>query len=150
MAGVMDTLAANAADTEQGGRPAEASLKAAQTAGAFALRTPVAHGGSGATAMVTTDLIAAMARRCPSTAWVVSTSLVSKNMIAFGDFPARTLETVFSDPHAVACGVGPPDGQGESGPDGVRLSGRWANVSGCEDAPWASSVPWSMVRSPSS
>ena len=138
MMNVMDTLAANAAQTEQRGRVVETSLKAAKAAGAFALRTPVAHGGSWATATVAVELIAAMARGCPSTAWIASTSLVSKNMISFGDYPAHTLDEVFADPDAVAGGVGIPRGHGESGLNGVRLSGRWANVSGCEDAVWAS------------
>jgi hypothetical protein len=41
---VMETLALNAAKTEQRGRPAEASIEAARSAGAFALRTPVTEG----------------------------------------------------------------------------------------------------------
>jgi alkylation response protein AidB-like acyl-CoA dehydrogenase len=135
---VMDTLAANAAETEQRGRPAEAGLKAAKTAGAFALRTPIAHGGSWATATTAAKLIAATASRCPATAWVMSTCLSSKDVISFGDFPEHTLDEVFADPDAVFCGIGAPHGRGDSGPDGVRLSGRWANASGCEDATWAS------------
>lgn len=134
----MDTLTAHAAETEQRGRVVATSLKAAKAAGAFALRTPVIHGGSWATATVAVELIAATARGCPSTAWIASTTLVSKNMISFGDYPSRTLEEVFADPDAVAAGVGMPTGHGKSGPDGVRLTGRWVTVSGCEDATWAS------------
>ncbi|WP_230862850.1 acyl-CoA dehydrogenase family protein [Amycolatopsis camponoti] len=135
---VIEILAANAAETEQRGRLASTSLKAAKAVGAFALRTPATHGGSWATATTVADVIAAMARDCPSTAWIVSTCLVSKNMITFGDFPDHTLDELFADPDALFCGVGAPTGRGESGPDGVRVSGRWAAVSGCEDATWAS------------
>lgn len=134
----MDILAANAAETEQRGRPATASLKAVKAAGAFALRTPVAYGGSWATATTIAEVIAAMARVCPSTAWVVSTCLVGKNMITFGDFPESTVDELFADPDALFCGAGAPTGRGESGPEGVRVNGRWAAVSGCEDATWAS------------
>ncbi|MFI5843767.1 acyl-CoA dehydrogenase family protein [Catenuloplanes sp. NPDC051500] len=133
----MDILAAHAADTEQRGRLAPESLKAAREAGAFALRTPVAYGGSWAGAVEVAGLIAATARHCPSTAWVASTSLGSKNMLTFGDFPDSLLDEVFRDPDVPSCGVGAPSGIGVSGPDGVRLRGRWANASGCEDADWA-------------
>jgi hypothetical protein len=58
-------------------------------------------------------------------------------MIAFGDFGDPTLKEVLADPDALFCGVGEPTSRGVSGPDGVRVTGRWAIVSGCEDATWA-------------
>jgi alkylation response protein AidB-like acyl-CoA dehydrogenase len=82
-------------------------------------------------------LIAELARGCPSTAWLASTSMVSKSMITFGDFGDPTLAEVFADPDALFCGVGEPTGSGVSGSDGVHVTGRWATVSGCEDATWA-------------
>lgn len=46
-------------------------------------------------------------------------------------------DDLFADPDALWCGSGIPGGQGERGVGGVRISGRWPNVSGCEDAVWA-------------
>jgi hypothetical protein len=48
-----------------------------------------------------------------------------------------SLPDVFADPDALGCGSGSPHGQGERVPEGVRISGRWPNASGCEDAAWA-------------
>jgi alkylation response protein AidB-like acyl-CoA dehydrogenase len=59
-------------------------------------------------------------------------------MLAFGDFSEATRKEVFADPDALFCGVGQPTARGEHGPGGVRVTGRWAAASGCEDATWAS------------
>ena len=135
---MIDILAANAETTERQNRPAAASLHAARAAGAFALGTPVAYGGSGKSATDVVRLLAGMARGCPSTAWLASTCMTSKEMLAFGDFGDATLKEVFADPDALFCGAGEPTATGVRGPDGVRVTGRWAVVSGCEDAIWAS------------
>jgi alkylation response protein AidB-like acyl-CoA dehydrogenase len=82
-------------------------------------------------------LLADIARGCPSTAWVASTCMISKQMLAFGDFADVTLGEVFADPEAIFCAAGVPAGRGATGPDGVRLTGRWEYLSGCEDAQWA-------------
>jgi alkylation response protein AidB-like acyl-CoA dehydrogenase len=135
---VIDILAANAEATERQNRPTAASLRAARAAGAFALRAPVAYGGSGESATTIVRLIARLARGCPSTAWLAGTCMTSKEMLAFGDFGDAALKEAFADPDALFCGAGEPTATGERGPDGVRVTGRWAVVSGCEDATWAS------------
>jgi alkylation response protein AidB-like acyl-CoA dehydrogenase len=53
--------------------------------------------------------------------------------------PARA--TAFADPDALFCGTGRPQGRGERTPEGIRVTGRWPMVSGCEDADWASLAP---------
>jgi alkylation response protein AidB-like acyl-CoA dehydrogenase len=62
--------------------------------------------------------------------------VTAKNLVVrwFPDSPGGEL---FADPGALFCGSGLPVGQGERVPGGVRVSGRWPNVSGCEDAVWA-------------
>jgi alkylation response protein AidB-like acyl-CoA dehydrogenase len=134
---VIDILAANAQTTEQRNRPTAAGLQALRTAGAFALRTPVAYGGQWPSATNVVRMLADLSRACPSTAWVASTCMVSKNLVAFGDFDDVTMKELFADPDALFCGAGEPTGSGESGSAGVRVTGRWATVSGCEDATWA-------------
>ena len=134
---VIDILAANAEKTEEQNRPTAASLDAARSLGAFAVRAPVRYGGSWESATTIVRLIADLARGCPSTAWVAGTCVVSKNMLTFGDYGEATQKEVFADPDAIFCGAGVPTGTGESGADGVRVTGRWDNISGCEDAAWA-------------
>src|SRR4029453_8835252 len=51
-------------------------------------------------------------------------------VISFEDPP-------FAGPDVLACGSGTPTGTGTREAGGIRVTGRWANVSGCEDATWA-------------
>ena len=129
-------LLANAAKTEQQQRPTTESLGAARRGGAFALRTPERSGGSWADATTVVRHLAALGRSCPSTAWIAGTCVTAKTFVA-DVFGAAAPEAFFADPDALVCGSGHPTGTGERGPDGVRVTGRWANVSGCEDATWA-------------
>jgi alkylation response protein AidB-like acyl-CoA dehydrogenase len=117
---LVDTLFAHAAETERQGRPA--ALEAAREAGAFAL-----HDRSATEAV---QFLIDMARGCPATSWIAGTSLTGKI------FSRRTLGDV-GDADAPMCGSGTPGGRGEPAFGGVRVTGRWANVSGCEDAEWA-------------
>ncbi|MEU8234598.1 acyl-CoA dehydrogenase family protein [Actinoplanes sp. NPDC048967] len=134
---MIDILRENAAATEERMRPTAAGLAVVRSAGAFRLGTPPAYGGSGKDAATIVRLLADIARGCPSTAWVASTCMTSKQMLSFGDFTDGTLGEVFADPDAIFCAAGVPAGRGTTGPDGVRLTGRWDYLSGCEDARWA-------------
>jgi alkylation response protein AidB-like acyl-CoA dehydrogenase len=121
-------LAAYAEQTEERERPAEESLAAVRAAGGFAL--------SGVSTERMAQLLAEWGRGCPSTAWIAGTCATSKLLVrrAFGERAQREL---FADPDVLTCGSGNPGGQGQAGPEGVRVTGRWPNVSGCEDATWA-------------
>ncbi|MEV4702250.1 acyl-CoA dehydrogenase family protein [Actinoplanes sp. NPDC049316] len=129
-------LLANAAKTEQQERPTAESLDAARRTGAFALRTPERFGGAWADAATTVRHLAGLGRSCPATAWVAGTCVTAKTFVAdvFGDGAPGEF---FADPGSLACGSGHPTATGVRGPDGVRVDGRWAYVSGCEDAAWA-------------
>ncbi|WP_252439228.1 acyl-CoA dehydrogenase family protein [Pseudonocardia humida] len=132
-----EILAANAEKTELQGRPTAESLQAARDVGAFALRTPREYGGSWTSATDIARLLSALGRDCPSTAWVVGTCLTSKTLAA-GRFAPAVERELFADPDALFCGSGnPAGGRAEPVPGGVRLTGRWASTSGCEDATWA-------------
>jgi alkylation response protein AidB-like acyl-CoA dehydrogenase len=129
-------LLTNADKTEQQNRPAAESLAAVRQAGAFALRTPAAHGGAWATPETIASWLTELGRACPATSWVVGTCLTAKT-IAANTLDDATSRELFIDPDALACGSGTPTGRGERRADGVLVNGRWANVSGCEDALWA-------------
>jgi alkylation response protein AidB-like acyl-CoA dehydrogenase len=75
---VIDILVANAERTERQNRPTAANLQAARSIGAVALLTPPAYGDSSVNATNIVRLIAELARGCPSTAWLASTSMVAK------------------------------------------------------------------------
>lgn len=133
---VVSVLLANADKTEEQARPAAESLAAIRRDGALALRTPVSYGGSWADAENIARRLTELGRACPSTAWVAGTCMTSKNIVA-ASFGETVLERAFADPGALGCGSGNPAGRGERGAAGVRVSGRWPYVSGCEDADWA-------------
>lgn len=119
---LVEILSAHAAETEQRRRPTAKSLAAAREAGAFAL-----HDRSATEAV---QLVIELGRGCPSTSWIAGTCLTSKV------FARRTIGE-FAHADVLACGSGTPGGLGERVAGGVRVTGRWANVSGCEDAEWA-------------
>jgi alkylation response protein AidB-like acyl-CoA dehydrogenase len=130
-------LLSNADKTEQQNRPAAESLTAVRQAGGFALRSPVVHGGAWATPETVAAWLTELGRACPSTAWIVGTCVTAKTVAAnvLGDSAAA--KELFADPDVLACGSGLPTGRGVRRADGVLVNGRWANVSGCEDAMWA-------------
>ncbi|GAA0930527.1 acyl-CoA dehydrogenase family protein [Pseudonocardia zijingensis] len=119
---------------ERNDRPAAESLAALREDGFFALIGP--GRGAGARAETIARSLVGVGRFCPSTAWVAGTCAVSKNLVV-ANFPERAVLEVLADPDVLGCGSGVPAGRGEREPDGVRLRGRWPNVSGCEDAAWA-------------
>jgi alkylation response protein AidB-like acyl-CoA dehydrogenase len=129
-------LRAHAEKAEQSDRPAAESLDALRRDGVFALRTPRAHGGAWASTESIARRLADLGRACPSTAWIAGTCVTAKNITA-KCFPGPRAGEFFAHPDALFCGNGVPAGRGERVPEGVRVSGRWPNVSGCEDAAWA-------------
>ncbi|GHF69760.1 alkylation response protein AidB-like acyl-CoA dehydrogenase [Amycolatopsis bartoniae] len=131
-----EILRAHAGKTEQDGRPAAESLGALRENGVFALRTPADHGGAWANAETIARRLTALGRACPSTAWVAGTCVTAKNLAA-GCLPGPGAQECFADPDSLFCGSGVPAARGERVPGGVRVTGRWPNVSGCEDAAWA-------------
>ncbi|MEU5699499.1 acyl-CoA dehydrogenase family protein [Streptomyces aurantiacus] len=134
--GTIDVLRAHAEKTEQAERPTAESLGALRADGVLALRTPREHGGAWADAGTIARRLTGLGRACPSTAWIAGTCVTAKNIAAKTASDAGAYE-LFADPDALFCGSGVPAAHGEPVPDGVRINGRWPNVSGCEDAAWA-------------
>ncbi len=129
-------LRAHAGKTEENDRPAGESLDALREIGAMALRTPREHGGAWAGAETVARQLTVLARACPSTSWVAGTCATAKTL-AVRALPGADAPEYFADPDALFCGSGVPGARGERVPEGVRVTGRWPNVSGCEDATWA-------------
>ncbi|SEQ93797.1 acyl-CoA dehydrogenase family protein [Lentzea albida] len=133
---INEVLRAHAAEVEKNERPAPKGLAALRENGVFALRTPQAHGGAWAGVETIARRLAELGRACPSSAWVAGTCVTSKTL-AGGVFDRSEKPEFFADPDALFCGSGVPGARGERVPEGVRVTGRWPNVSGCEDAEWA-------------
>lgn len=134
---VAPVLAANAAKTEEGLRPAPESIAALSGAGLFALTVPAEFGGPAATSRTRVSVMAELGRACPSTAWVTALSTGTKQMFS-ALLPEQAAAELFADPDAIVCSSSVPAGAtaAETG-DGLRISGRWRFASGCEDATWA-------------
>ncbi|MFD7710134.1 acyl-CoA dehydrogenase family protein [Streptomyces sp. NPDC059786] len=129
-------LFAHAERTEQQDRLTEVSVEALRRSGALALRTPVQYGGAWTDASAGAVRLAEIGRACPSAAWIAGTCATAKTLFA-QSFDEPVQKEYFADPNALACGTGAPAAQGIREADGVRVTGRWETVSGCEDADWA-------------
>jgi alkylation response protein AidB-like acyl-CoA dehydrogenase len=129
-------LAADAAATEERGRPTAASLAAARDAGAFAVTTPTRFGGLDADNRTMVRVFAELGAGCPSTSWLAAVSATAKSM--FTDWmTAEAQEAFYTDPHVLICGTARPAGHIRTVPGGTRITGRWSYASGCLDSPWA-------------
>ncbi|KDN21739.1 acyl-CoA dehydrogenase family protein [Amycolatopsis rifamycinica] len=135
-AGTIDVLRAQAGKVEENERPAGEGLAALREDGVFAWRTPQEYGGEWADAETVARRLTGLGRACPSTAWVAGTCVTSKNLAA-RTFAGSATPGFFADPDALFCGSGVPGARGAQVPEGVRVTGRWPNVSGGEDAAWA-------------
>ena len=130
------TLRAEAETAERQCRLTPDGIEALRRYGAFALRTPEAHGGLWASPSLLARRLVDLGRACPSAAWVAGTCATSKTIHA-ATFADSSPAEPFGDPDALACGSGTAVGHGAREADAVRITARWSYVSGCEDAAWA-------------
>ncbi|OZM80819.1 acyl-CoA dehydrogenase family protein [Pseudonocardia sp. MH-G8] len=134
--GARALLAANAAATQERGRPTPESLAAAREVGAFAVTTPARFGGLDADNRTMVRVFAELGAGCPSTSWLAAVSATAKSM--FTDWMTADAQKAFyADPHVSICGTARPSGHARTVPGGTRVTGRWPYASGCLDAPWA-------------
>jgi len=125
-ASTIRVLAENAALTETQRRPTAASLDAVRRADGFS-------GYPGSIADLT-HAIADLTRGCPSTAWIVATSSTLKMLVEELAEPVRS--KLLADSGAIFAGSIMPTGRAVPVAEGVRVTGRFPNVSGAEDAAW--------------
>ncbi|OUS92842.1 acyl-CoA dehydrogenase family protein [Rhodococcus sp. NCIMB 12038] len=129
-------LAANAVIADQDRKVPEESIKALFEAGAFRLTRPRAFGGYESSARTLYEVIAAIGRHCPASAWV--TSLSSASVWAVAHFPATAVEEVFgANPDAQFCGSITLGGEATPVDGGYIVNGSWGFQSGSYYADWA-------------
>ncbi len=129
-------LAANAAATEEQGRPTAESRAAAEEAGAFALTTPEKFGGLDADHRTMVRVFAELGAGCPSTAWLAAVSATAKSFF-FDWMTTEAQEAVYADPNVRVCGTAMPTGHARRVGGGYLVDGRWSYASGCLEARWA-------------
>lgn len=129
-------LAEHAAHADKERRLAPESTAVLRDSGVFAMGTPTRFGGPDLSAAEAVRVLVELGRACPSAAWLASVSAEIKSTVdpLIGSEAAAE---VFADPGVRLCGSALPPGQSAEAPGGLRVSGRWSYVSGCEDADWA-------------
>ncbi|MTD56520.1 acyl-CoA dehydrogenase [Amycolatopsis sp. RM579] len=113
------------------------SIETLRRSGVFAWRTPAAFGGPWASTTAVARSLAEFGRACPSAAWVAGTCATAKTLLARNFDDEEVLGEIFAEPDTLACGSGHPTAQGQRTAEGVRITGRWSALSGCEDSDWA-------------
>ena len=133
-AALAPTLLERALAAEQGRRVPDASFEELAEAGIFAMTAPARYGGAEADFETQCDVLAEIARGCPSTSWV-ATIFSAMSWLA-GTFPDEAQEEIFADRDPRISGVFSPTGTGVPRDGGLVVSGRWPFNTGCHGARW--------------
>ncbi|MGW5110615.1 acyl-CoA dehydrogenase family protein [Nocardia sp. NPDC004123] len=128
-------LRANAADAEAARQVPDANIEALAAAGVYRLTLPKSRGGFEASVAVQNEILAEIARGCPSTGWV--SGLINSVNWMLSLFPDKAQDEVFATPGVRAAGVFAPTGKGKRQDGGLVVSGRWAFNTGAANAHWA-------------
>ena len=103
-------------------------------AGVFKMTAPRRVGGAEADFQTQCDVLAEIARGCPSTSWV-ATILSAMSWLA-GTFPDEAQDEIFDDGDPRISGVFSPTGTGTPVSGGLRVSGRWGYNTGGHGSRW--------------
>lgn len=133
-AALVPTLLERAASAEQARRVPDATFDALSDAGVFAMTAPKRYGGEEADFETQCDVLAELARGCPSTSWV-ATIFSAMSWLA-GTFPDEAQEEVFAGRDPRISGVFSPTGTGVRKDGGLVVNGRWPFNTGCHGARW--------------
>jgi len=133
-AGLVPMLRETASATESDRRLSPAHFEALSEAGVFRMCMPRRFGGYEADFQTQCDVLAEIARGCPSSSWV-STIFSAMGWLT-AVFPDEAQEEVFADGDARISGGLAPSGTAISKDGGVVVNGRWAFNTGCHGARW--------------
>jgi alkylation response protein AidB-like acyl-CoA dehydrogenase len=133
-ASLVPMLQEQAAAAEQARRVSDASFDALSKAGVFLMTAPKKYGGAETDFQTQSEVLAQLARGCPSTSWV-ATIFSAMSWLA-ATFPDHAQEEVFGDGDPRISGVFSPTGTGVKKDGGLVVSGRWGFNTGCHGARW--------------
>jgi alkylation response protein AidB-like acyl-CoA dehydrogenase len=119
---------------EKARRVPQESYDALSAAGIFKMTAPKAYGGVEADFQTQCDVLAEIARGCPSTSWVATIYSAMSWLLA--TFPDETQEEVFANRDPRIAGVFSPTGTAVPNDSGFVVNGRWPFNTGCHGATW--------------
>jgi alkylation response protein AidB-like acyl-CoA dehydrogenase len=127
-------LKAKVEATEKARRVSEASLDALSDAGVFRMMAPRRYGGHEASFETQSEVLAAIARGCPSTSWVAT--IYSAMAWLAATFPDEAQEEILADRDPRISGVFSPTGTAAPKDGGFIVKGRWPFNTGCHGSRW--------------
>jgi alkylation response protein AidB-like acyl-CoA dehydrogenase len=133
-AALLPILRARAAQTETSRRVSPASLDALSDAGIFRMMAPKRYGGQEADFQTQCDVLAEIARACPSTSWVAT--IYSAMAWVAGVFPDEAQTEVLANGDPRISGVFSPTGTAAPTDGGFVVNGRWPFNTGCHGCEW--------------
>jgi alkylation response protein AidB-like acyl-CoA dehydrogenase len=121
-------------EAEARGRVPRETLRLLERAGVFRMAVPARFGGLDLPLAQQAEVVAEVARACPSTGWNMTAWLTGTLMA--GLYPDEAQKEVF-DGGSVRVSLGfAPAGRLTRTEDGFELTGRWGYNSGCHAADW--------------
>src|SRR5687768_9259993 len=133
-AALVPMLLEQAPAAERARRVSDSTFDALSKAGIFAMTAPQRYGGAEADFQTQCDVLAHLARGCPSTSWV-ATIFSAMSWLA-GTFPDRAQEEIFADGDPRISGVFSPTGTGVPQDGGLIVNGRWGFNTGGHGSKW--------------
>jgi alkylation response protein AidB-like acyl-CoA dehydrogenase len=133
-AALVPMLRDRAEQAERARRIAPETFDALAEAGIFKMTAPVRYGGYEASFETQCDVLAEIARGCPSTSWV-ATILSAISWLA-GVFPDEAQDEIFADGDPRISGVFSPTGTGVRTDGGLVVTGRWGFNTGGHGSRW--------------
>jgi 3-hydroxy-9,10-secoandrosta-1,3,5(10)-triene-9,17-dione monooxygenase len=127
-------LRKHAASAEKARRVPQESLEALSQAGIFKMTAPRGYGGIEADFQTQCDVLAEIARGCPSTSWVAT--IYSAMSWLVGVFPDEAQREIFATGDPRISGVFSPTGAAIPKDGGFLVNGRWGFNTGCHGANW--------------
>jgi alkylation response protein AidB-like acyl-CoA dehydrogenase len=134
-AALVPLLRERALETERARRVSPEVYDALAEAGVFRMLVPRRYGGDEADFQIQADVLAEIARGCPSTSWV-ATILSAMGWVA-GTFPDEGQDEILGDGDPRIHGILAPLGKGIPKDGGLVVSGRWPFGTGCHGANWS-------------
>jgi len=133
-AALVPMLREQAAAAEKNRRVAPETCDALAEAGIFRMTAPKAFGGNEADFQTQCDVLAEVARGCPSTSWVAT--IYSAMSWLAATFPDEAQDEIFATRDPRISGVFSPTGTAVPKDDGFIVNGRWPFNTGCDGAQW--------------